>query len=68
MARGKSNGRILVAMADKTFLIKLANDSIQHVRAARMEVHGQHMVFLTAGEKLAAIFLIESVKSWNELP
>jgi hypothetical protein len=34
---------------------------------ATVEVHGEHLAFLDAAGKLAALFLIETAKSWNVL-
>jgi hypothetical protein len=53
--------------ANRTFLVRLRNGAIQHVRAATIEVHGGHLVFLTAKGKLAAVFLLDLVESWNEI-
>ena len=54
-------------MPNKTFLVRLRSDALQHVRAAAVEMHGEHFVFLTAEGKLAALFLFEIVESWNEI-
>ncbi len=43
-----------VGMPNKTFLVRLRSDAIQYVRAATVEIHGEHLVFLTAEGKLAA--------------
>lgn len=40
---------------------------MREVRAARIEVHGEHLVFLTAEGKLTALFLMDLVESWNEI-
>jgi hypothetical protein len=57
-------------MADKTYLVALRppSQAVQHVIAATFEVRGKHLVFLSAEGKLAALFLIEIVQSWNVLP
>jgi hypothetical protein len=36
-------------------------------RAATVEMHGEHLAFLTAKGKLAALFVLETVESWNEI-
>jgi hypothetical protein len=54
-------------MPNRTFLVRLRSDAIQQVRAATIEVHGQHLVFLTAKGKLAAVFSLDLVESWNEI-
>ncbi len=54
-------------MPNKTFLVRLRSDTHQHVRANKVEVHGNHLVFLTAEGKLAGVFLLDLVESWNEI-
>jgi hypothetical protein len=54
-------------MPNKTFLVRLRNDALQHVRAATVEMQGEHLVFLTEKGELAALFLMELVESWNEI-
>jgi hypothetical protein len=54
-------------MPNKTFLVRLRSNTIQHVRAATIEIHGKHLVFMTAERKLAALFLFEIIESWNEI-
>jgi hypothetical protein len=54
-------------MPNKTFLVRLRSDANQHVRATTVEVHGNHLVFLTEKGKLAALFLLDLVESWNEI-
>ena len=57
-------------MVEQTYLVVLKRPSqaIQHVVAATIEVHGEHLVFLNAEGKLAALFLTEIVQSWTVLP
>jgi hypothetical protein len=38
------------------------------VVAVRVEIHGDHLVFLTSEGELAALFMTEIVESWNVLP
>jgi hypothetical protein len=56
-------------MADQTYLVKLKppGRGVQHVIAAIVEIHGDHLAFLDAKRKLAALFLLEIVESWNEM-
>jgi hypothetical protein len=54
-------------MPNKNFLVRLRSDAHQHVRAATVEVHGNHLVFLTEKGKLAGVFLLDLVESWNEI-
>jgi hypothetical protein len=57
-------------MVDQTYLVALKppNRPLQQVVAATVEVHGEHLAFLTAEGKLAALFLLDIVQSWNVLP
>jgi hypothetical protein len=54
-------------MADKTYLVRLKPPglAVQHVTASRFEIHGEHLVFVNSEGKLAALFLMELVQSWN---
>jgi hypothetical protein len=56
-------------MADKTYLVRLKRPSLafQHVAASRFEIHFEHLVFVDSEGKLAALFLMEIVESWNEV-
>ena len=57
-------------MPDKTYLVKFLARSLadQHLYAAKVEVHGQRLAFIDSKGKLAGLFLLEIVQSWNELP
>jgi hypothetical protein len=57
-------------MVEQTYLVALKppNQAVQHVIAATVEVHGEHLAFLNAEGKLAALFLMKIVQSWNVLP
>ena len=54
-------------MPNKRFLVRLRTNAFQQVRAATVEVHGDHLAFLTEKGKLAALFLLDVVESWNEI-
>ena len=54
-------------MPNKSFLVRLRSNATQQVRAAKVEVHGKHLAFLTAKGKLAAVFHLDLVESWNEI-
>jgi hypothetical protein len=56
-------------MVDQTYLVALKPPSpaVQHVTAATIEVHGEYLAFLNAEAKLAALFLMKTVQSWNVL-
>jgi hypothetical protein len=57
-------------MTDKTFLVRLKPRElkIQPVIAAHAEIQAEHIVLLDSTGKLAALFLMELVESWTELP
>jgi hypothetical protein len=52
-------------MSDKLYLIRFKGLelSFHAVIAARAEIHGEHLVFLRANGKLAALFLLEIIDS-----
>ena len=54
-------------MPNKTFLVRLRSNEHLHVSAATVELHGEHLAFLTDKGRLAALFLFETVESWNEI-
>jgi hypothetical protein len=56
-------------MPDKTYLVRFkeSNLSPQLVRAAAVEVYGEHLVFRLSGGELSALFLVEIVEDWEEL-
>jgi hypothetical protein len=60
----------LAGMIDQTYLVRLKPQSaaIQHVDASIVEVLGGHLVFLDAERRLAAVFLLDLVESWEVLP
>jgi hypothetical protein len=59
-----------MAMANQTYLVSLRppNPRLQQVMAATVEVQGEHLAFLTTDGKLAALFVLDIVQSWNVLP
>jgi hypothetical protein len=54
-------------MPDKTFLVRMKapNRAVQHVAASTFEIHDEHLIFCDSEGKLAALFLLEIVESWN---
>jgi hypothetical protein len=60
----------LFSMIERTYFVALKppNPPLQQVVAASVEVHGDHLAFLTTDGKLAALFLLDIVQSWNILP
>jgi hypothetical protein len=56
---------------NKTFLVKFKPSAlgvVQTVIAATVEVHDEHLTFLNSQGKLAALFLLELIQSYRELP
>ena len=60
----------LADVINQTYLVALQppNQAVQQVIAATVEFHGEHLTFLAADGKLAALFLQDMVRSWNVLP
>jgi hypothetical protein len=56
-------------MDEKTFLVRLKAPSLglQQVVAARAEIQEDHLVFVHSDGRLAALFLLDLVESWNEI-
>jgi hypothetical protein len=56
-------------MADTTFLIRFRTPELspQQVIAAHAQIQGDHLVLLNAQGKLAALFSLDIVESWNEV-
>ena len=55
-------------MVHKTYLVRFKESDLSPVvvEAERVEVHGEHLVFLRASGKLSALFLVEIVRDWEE--
>jgi hypothetical protein len=60
----------LLAVVDQTYLVALKppNPPLQQVVAATVEVHGEHLAFLSTDGKLGAFFRLDTVQSWYVLP
>ena len=56
-------------MPDKNYLVRFTNSNLapQLVRAATVQIHGEHLVFLLSDGKLSALFLFEIVEDWSEI-
>jgi hypothetical protein len=56
-------------MLEKVYLIKFKEPDVPSLRvtAARVETHGEHLVFLTSNGTLAALLLAEVVADWFEV-
>jgi hypothetical protein len=55
-------------MLDHSYRIRLKTESVQHVIASTVQIHGEHLVFVNSKGQLAALFLKNFVRSWNMLP
>ena len=53
-------------MPTKTYLVKLRSMAVQQVRATKVEIYSEHLVFTNAHGGLAALFLLV-VESWEEV-
>jgi hypothetical protein len=55
-------------MIEKKYLIRFKESDLTPmlVRAARIETHGEHLVFLSSSGELCALFLLEIVRDWSE--
>jgi hypothetical protein len=56
-------------MPEKTYIVNFRRPEIimRPVVAARAEIQGDHLVFVNSDGRLAALFLLEIVQSWNEV-
>jgi hypothetical protein len=56
-------------MDDKTYLVRFKEADLAPVlvEAERVEIHGEHLVFLRATGELSAMFLFEILKDWSEI-
>ena len=57
-------------MNESVYLIrfKLGAISPQTLVAATAEIHGEHLVLLNAKGQVNALFLMDTVESWSEIP
>jgi len=55
-------------MADKRLLIRLRlpDPAIHVLIAGRVEIHGDHLVFLNSKGELMFLIMLEAVESWTE--
>lgn len=58
-----------VVMHEKTYLLQFRPPglSLHTIIAASAEIHGEHLVLLNSQGKLAALFVLDMVQSWNEV-
>ena len=56
-------------MVETTYLVEFRTPDLgaQCVVAAQAEVRGEHLLFLNSDGQLAAVFMLENIKSWSEI-
>jgi hypothetical protein len=56
-------------MVHKTYLVRFKESDLSPVavEAERVEVHGEHLVFVRASGELSAMFLLGIVLDWSEI-
>jgi hypothetical protein len=57
-------------MSEILYLIRFkpASLSPQTLVAATAEIHGEHLVLLQANGQISALFLMDEVASWSQIP
>jgi hypothetical protein len=55
-------------MLDHNYRVRLTTQTVQHVVASTVQLHGDQLVFLNSKGQLTALFLKDLVGSWNMLP
>jgi hypothetical protein len=58
-------------MVSKAYIVKFRSPApgvVQTVIASTVEIHDEHLIFCDSQGKLAALFLLDIVESWSELP
>jgi hypothetical protein len=55
-------------MVDHNIRVRLTTQTVQHVIASTVQLHGDHLVFVNAKGQLTALFLKDLVWSWKMLP
>jgi hypothetical protein len=55
-------------MVDHNYRVRLKTQTVHHVIASTVELHGDHLVFVNSRGQLAALFLKDLVRSWKMLP
>jgi hypothetical protein len=56
-------------MPHKTYLVGFKDPDLspQLVRAAGVEIHGDHLAFIQSDGEQSALFLFEIVKDWSQI-
>jgi hypothetical protein len=55
-------------MADHNYRVHLTTQTVHHVIASTVQLHGDHLVFVNSKGQLTALFLKDLIRSWNMLP
>jgi hypothetical protein len=55
-------------MVDHKYRVRLTTQTVQHVIASTVQLHGDHLVFMNSKGQLTALYLKDFVRSWNMLP
>jgi hypothetical protein len=57
------------SLCNKGYLVRFrgADPPPELVIAETVELHGEHLVFLSMDGSLAALFLLETVETWSEV-
>jgi hypothetical protein len=55
-------------MVDHSYRVRLKNQTVKHVIASTVQLHGDHLVFVNSNGQLTALFLKSLVRSWSMLP
>jgi hypothetical protein len=55
-------------MADHNYRVHLTTQTVHHVIASTVQLHGDHLVFVNSKGQLTALFLKDLVRTWNMLP
>jgi hypothetical protein len=55
-------------MVDHNYRVRIRTQTVQHVSASTVQLHGDHLVFVNSKGQLTALFLTNLVRSWNMLP
>ncbi len=57
-------------MSDITYLVEFRTPDLgaECVTASQVEVRGEHLLLLDSDGRLAAVYMLENVKSWSEVP
>jgi hypothetical protein len=56
-------------MPEKTYILRFKSPepSIRAIVAATAAIYGDHLILLNSDGRLAALFVSETVESWNEV-